>query len=81
MGATIVVLPTFDADAVMAAFGAHRFTHTFLPPTALYTMLAHPRVAEFDYSSLRYFLLAGSAVSPEKLRQAVQTFGPVICQS
>lgn len=81
MGATIVVLPTFDADAVMAAFGEHKVTHTFLPPTALYTMLAHPRVGEFDYSSLRYFLLAGSAVSPEKLRRAVQTFGPVMCQS
>ena len=81
MGATIVVLPTFDADAVMAAFGEHQITHTFLPPTALYTMLAHPDVAKFDYSSLRYFLLAGSAVSPEKLRAAVQTFGPVMCQS
>lgn len=81
MGATIVVLPTFDADAVMAAFGAHCVTHTFLLPTTLYTMLAHPRVGSFDYLSLRYFLLAGSAVSPEKLRAAVQTFGPVMCQS
>lgn len=81
MGATIVVLPGFDADAVMAGFGKHRVTHTFLPPTALYTMLAHPRVRDFDYSSLRYFLLAGSAVAPEKLRQAVDVFGPCMCQS
>jgi acyl-CoA synthetase (AMP-forming)/AMP-acid ligase II len=44
-------------------------------------MLAHPGVRDFDYSSLRYFLLAGSAVAPEKLRQAVDTFGPVMCQS
>jgi fatty-acyl-CoA synthase len=81
MGATIVVLPGFDADAVMDAFETHRVTHTFLPPTALYTMLAHPDVRRRDYSSLRYFLLAGSAVSPEKLREAVGVFGPVMCQS
>ena len=81
MGATIVVLPGFDADQVMDAFGRYRVTHIFLPPTAVYTMLAHPRVREFDYSSLRYFLLAGSAVAPEKLRQMVEMFGPCMCQS
>jgi acyl-CoA synthetase (AMP-forming)/AMP-acid ligase II len=81
MGATVIVLPAFDADEVMATIQDHRVTHTFLPPTAVYTMLAHPRVGEFDYSSLRYFLLAGSAVAPEKLRQAVAVFGPCLCQS
>ena len=81
MGATVVVLPAFEAEAVLDAFQRHRVTHIFLPPTALYTLLAHPRVRDFDYSSLRYFLLAGSAVSPEKLRQAVDVFGPCLCQS
>jgi len=81
MGATIIVLPGFDADVVMPAFAKHKVTHTFLPPTALYSMLAHPDVRDHDYSSLRYFLLAGSAVAPEKLRQAVEVFGPSMCQS
>ncbi len=81
MGATIVVLPQFDADAVMDAIEHHRVTHTFLPPTAVYTMLAHPRVRNVDYSSLKYFLLAGSACAPEKLRQMVEIFGPCMCQS
>jgi len=81
MGATIVVLPGFEAETVMAAFAKYGVTHTFLPPTAVYSMLAHPEVANHDYSSLRYFLLAGSACSPEKLRQAVEVFGPCMCQS
>ncbi len=81
MGATIVVLPSFDAEIVMAAIGRYRVTHMFLPPTALYSMLAHPRVATFDYSSLRFFLLAGSPVSPEKFKRAVEVFGPCMCQS
>jgi len=81
MGATVVVLPQFDADAVMETIQKYRVTHIFLPPTAVYTMLAHPKVRSFDYSSLRYFLLAGSACAPEKLRQMVEVFGPCMCQS
>jgi acyl-CoA synthetase (AMP-forming)/AMP-acid ligase II len=81
MGATIVVLPRFEPESVMQAIGEYRVTHMFLPPTALYAMLAHPRVTAFDYSSLRYFLLAGSPVSPDKFRQAVEVFGPCLCQS
>ena len=81
MGATVVVLPRFDPELVMRAIGEHRVTHMFLPPTALYSMLAHPNARQFDYSSLKYFLLAGSPVSPDKFRQAVEVFGPCMCQS
>ncbi|HWJ71299.1 MAG TPA: AMP-binding protein [Sphingobium sp.] len=81
MGATVAVLPGFDAEEVMRAIEQYRVTHIFLPPTALYTMLAHPNVRDYDYSSLRYFLLAGSPVSPDKLKQAVEIFGPSLCQS
>ena len=81
MGATVVILPRFDALMVMQAIQRHRVTHMFLPPTALYSMLTHPQVGEFDYSSLKYFLLAGSPVSPDKLRRAVEVFGPCLCQS
>ncbi len=81
MGGTVVILPRFDALEVMQAIQDHGVTHMFLPPTALYSMLGHPRVNEFDYSSLRYFLLAGSPVSPEKLKRAVEVFGPCMCQS
>src|SRR5690606_1469785 len=63
------------------AIEQYRVTHMFLPPTALYTMLAHPKVRDYDYSSLRYFLLAGSPVSPDKLRHAVEIFGECLCQS
>jgi fatty-acyl-CoA synthase len=81
MGATNVILPRFDALEVLQAIERERATHLFLPPTAFYALLAHPRVREFDYSSLRVFLLAGSPVSPDKLKQGVEIFGPCMCQS
>ncbi len=68
MGATVVVLPRFDPEGVMTAIEKHRVTHMFLPPTALYALLAHPGVRDHDYSSLRYFLLAGSPVSPDEVQ-------------
>jgi fatty-acyl-CoA synthase len=81
IGGTNVILPGFEADAVLHAIARHRVTHLFLPPTAFYALLAHPEVERFDYSSLRIFLLAGSPVSPDKFKRGVEIFGPCMCQS
>lgn len=80
-GATQVVLPGFDADQVLETIARYRVSHMYLPPTALYQCLASPEIGAHDYSSLRIFILVGSPVSPEKLRQAVEIFGPCMCQS
>jgi fatty-acyl-CoA synthase len=81
LGASNVVLPAFDALEVLQSIDRLRVTHLFLPPTALYSLLAHPRLGEFNYSSLRRLLIAAAPVSPEKLKKAVEVFGPCICQS
>lgn len=81
LGATNVVMPAFDALSVLQNIELFRVTHMFLPPTALYALLAHPEVGKYDYSSLRVFLLVASPVSPEKLKEAVEIFGPCMCQS
>jgi fatty-acyl-CoA synthase len=80
LGAKNVVLPAFDAPAVVEAIERERVTHLFLPPTALYKLLALPGVERHDYSSLRVFLIVGSPVSPDKLKLAVEVFGPCMCQ-
>jgi fatty-acyl-CoA synthase len=81
LGATNVVMRGFDALEVLRNIERFRVTHLFLPPTAFYGLLAHPDVCKFDYSSLRVFLLAASPVSPDKLKQGVEIFGPCLCQS
>jgi len=81
MGATNVIMPKFDALDVLRNIERFRATHLFLPPTAFYGLLAHPDLRKFDYSSLRVFLLAGSPVSPDKLKTGVEVFGPCMCQS
>ncbi|WP_268934748.1 AMP-binding protein [Sphingobium sp. CAP-1] len=81
LGATQVILPGFDAAAVLDAIARHRITHVYMPPTALYSLLDAPELADSDTNSLKIFLLVGSPVSPEKLRRAVETFGPCLCQA
>jgi fatty-acyl-CoA synthase len=81
LGATNVIMPKFEAGAVLDNIERFRVSHLFLPPTAFYNLLAHPDVGRFDYSSLRVLLLAGSPVSPDKLRRGIEIFGPCVCQS
>jgi acyl-CoA synthetase (AMP-forming)/AMP-acid ligase II len=78
---TNVVLRNADQLAIMKAIEKHRVTHLYLPPTLLYLLLAHEDVRNFDYSSLTHFSLAAAPVAPEKLREALDVFGPVMCQS
>ena len=80
MGATNVILPGFDAKEVMQAIERYKVTHIFLPSTAFYKLLALREVRQFNCSSLRIFLLAGSPVSPEQFKKGVEIFGPCMCQ-
>jgi fatty-acyl-CoA synthase len=81
LGATNVVMPAFDALEVLRNIERYRVTHMFLPPTALYALLNHPQLSDFDCSSLRVFLIVASPVSPDKFKKAVEVFGPCMCQS
>lgn len=81
LGATQIILPGFDAERVLCTIEERKVSHMYLPPTALYQLLASPEIIDHDYSSLRIFILVGSPCSPEKLRLAVDTFGPCMCQS
>lgn len=80
-GATNVVLPSANALGILEAIERHKATHFYIPPTVLYSMLAHPRVREFDYSSLNAVVLAAAPVAPAKFKEAMDVFGPVMCQS
>jgi acyl-CoA synthetase (AMP-forming)/AMP-acid ligase II len=80
-GGRVVVLPSFAADAIFEAIPAQCVSHLFLPPTGLYALLAHPRIGSTDFSSLRCFVTGAAPCAPDKFKEAVQRFGPVIYES
>ena len=79
-GGAGIVFPKIDRKALLEAIPRFKATHIFLPPTVIYDLLEVPNVRQLDYSSLRYFIYGASPVAPERLREAVRTFGPVMCQ-
>lgn len=79
-GGKVVILPKPDIAAMLDTIEQHRVTEFFLPPTVIYRMLEHPGIEDRDYSSLRYFCYAAAPMSVEKLKRALQVFGPCMTQ-
>ncbi len=78
LAGTVVVLPRFEPDAVLQAIERHRVSYMFLPPTAIYMLLAHPDIGKYDLSSLEYVSYAGAPMSLDRLKQAIAVLGPVM---
>lgn len=80
-GGTLVLHRTLEPGALLHSIARDRVTNLFLPPTAIYTLLAHPAVHTTDFASLQYLFYAAAPISVEKLRTALTVFGPVLCQT
>jgi acyl-CoA synthetase (AMP-forming)/AMP-acid ligase II len=77
-----VVIPRNVAPAnVLAAIQAERVTELWLSPTALYLLLDFPNRSQFDTSSIKRFLMGMAGVSPDRVRAAVDAFGPCIAHT
>jgi acyl-CoA synthetase (AMP-forming)/AMP-acid ligase II len=77
-GGTVVIVTRPDPGLMLAAIAHHRVTEFFLPPTVIYRLLEAPGIDKLDFSSLRYFLYGAAPMSVEKLKKAIQVFGPVM---
>lgn len=79
-GGTVVVLTKPDPDSLLGSIEQHGVTEFFLPPTVIYRLLDIPNIRDRDFSSLRYFLYGAAPMAVEKLKQAIDVFGPVMAQ-
>ena len=70
----------FDADKFFHIVKTHRITGTFLVPTMIYVLLDHPHLAAADLASLRLVIYGASPMSPARLQEAIQVFGPSFMQ-
>ncbi len=77
-GGTSVILPEINPHAILEAIQQYGITDVFLPPTAIYTLLDQPDVRDYDFSTLRRVSYGSAPMSIDKLKQALDTFGPVM---
>lgn len=80
-GGTNVMLPGLEPESLLTFIERHGVTAVALVPTIIYLLLDHPRRSEFDLSTLQTVVYAGSPIAPERLRQALEVFGPIFIQT
>jgi len=78
VGARTVLVPRFDADAVLDAIEAHRVTFFFMVPTQLERLLAIPAAerARRDLGSVRAVIVAGAPLVPGLRERVTEWLGP-----
>ena len=79
-GGTNVVLGGFDPGALLDAIERERVTSTLMVPTMLYYLLDLPGIGDRDLSSLRTLTYGAAPIGPDRLEQALDTFGPIFIQ-
>jgi fatty-acyl-CoA synthase len=80
LGGRIVIMAKPDLGEFLALIERHRVTHTFLPPTLIYMLLQHERLASTDRSSLQCFWYGAAPISAARLEDALTKIGPVMAQ-
>lgn len=68
---TMVIVEEFNAGLVLQAIHKERATAVYGVPTMFIAELNHPDFDQFDLSSLRTGIMAGSPCPPETMRQVI----------
>ncbi|MDP1792054.1 MAG: AMP-binding protein [Methylibium sp.] len=80
LGGRVVIMPKPDLGEFLALIERHRITHTFLPPTLIYMLLQHERLATTRLDSLQCFWYGAAPIAAARLEEALTKIGPVMAQ-
>ena len=75
VGARTVIIPRFDPDWTLKAISDERCTLMTMVPTMLNALLNHPRLGEYDVSSLRSILIGGAPPPSSMIAAAREKLG------
>lgn len=79
-GATLVIHKRFDEARVLETIHRERVTYVFLVPTMIIRILEHPRLMDYDLSSLHGVGYTGAPMPLEALRKGIALLGQVFFQ-
>ncbi|MCL1847132.1 MAG: AMP-binding protein, partial [Coriobacteriia bacterium] len=74
---TMVIVEDFDAHLALQAIHKEHATAFYGVPTMFIAVLNHPLFGDYDLSSLRTGIIAGSAVPPAVVQEAMDRMGMV----
>ena len=76
-GGAHVLLAEPDRAAILRELKA-RVTTVFMPPTLIALLMAEAEFQPHDFPRLRHLTYSAAPMSPDRIAQAIQRFGPVI---
>ena len=79
-GGCNVLTGGFDADRLLETIESERITSSLLVPTMITKLLASPKVATTDLTSVRTLVYGAAPITPTTLQRALDVFGPVLLQ-
>ena len=79
-GGTNVLIPQFSPEAVFETIERERVTVLKLVPVMLYGLLDYEGKGNYPLKSLKTIIYGGSPISPVRLAEAVEHFGPRLMQ-
>jgi fatty-acyl-CoA synthase len=77
---SMVVLPGFEPTMVLEAIEKYKITCVLMVPTMIYALLDHPRLKEYDLSSLEIIYYGASSISPSRLKEGIEKLGQIFFQ-
>jgi len=77
-GNTAVLQPRFDAGEWLDLVEQHRVQRVFLVPTMLQRIMAHPRFARADLTSVQMITYGAAPASADLVARAVDAFPPTV---
>jgi len=79
-GGAFYVMASFSPDAFFDLVEQHRITCCMLVPVMIYALQGHPRYKTADMSSMETIIYGASPISPTKLAEAIEHWGPIFFQ-
>jgi fatty-acyl-CoA synthase len=77
---TCVIFDHFDPKLFLEAAEKEKITCAFFVPTMIYLLLDYPHLNEYNTSSLRNIIYGAAPIAAERLKQALNRFGPIFTQ-
>jgi long-chain acyl-CoA synthetase len=79
-GGSLILMPRFDPEGLLALISRHRVTHMHVVPTMLIRLgrLSDEVKRRYDLSSLEYVIHGAAPCPPEVKRRMIDWWGPII---
>jgi acyl-CoA synthetase (AMP-forming)/AMP-acid ligase II len=77
-GGLVVLMKAYEPELFMQLVERHAITSTGLAPTMLNFLLQHPKIDDYDLSTLRNIGYGAAAMPVEVLKAAIERFGPIV---